>query len=44
MNGVDDDTASRAWATVRETLEARSSSEGIAFNGAAWLVSAKPKK
>lgn len=41
MQGVDTQTATRAWAAVRETLQAHVTANGIEFNGAALLVTAK---
>jgi SAM-dependent methyltransferase len=40
MQGVDTQTATRAWTAVRETLKAYASAKGVEFNGAALLVTA----
>jgi hypothetical protein len=39
--GVEEATVARGWATVRETLEAHVTGDGINLDGIAWLVTAK---
>jgi SAM-dependent methyltransferase len=38
---VEPATVARGWAAVKETLEARATTDGINLNGLGWLVSAK---
>jgi hypothetical protein len=39
--GADDATAAKAWASVRRALDERDGPNGVALQGAAWLVTAR---
>ena len=41
FTGVDDDTAVRAWAAVRDALAARATTDGVVLNGTVWLATAR---
>jgi SAM-dependent methyltransferase len=41
MKGVEDETADRAWAAVRESLAAYTTPEGVVLNGTVWLATAR---
>ena len=41
MKGVDDETATRAWAAVRDALAGHASAEGVVLDGRVWLVTAR---
>jgi SAM-dependent methyltransferase len=41
LNGLDEATAARALDTLRETLAAHATAEGVLFGSAAWLITAR---
>jgi SAM-dependent methyltransferase len=41
FTGIDDDTAARAWAAVRDALAAHETSDGVVLNGTVWLTTAR---
>ena len=41
MRGVDDETAARAWAAVRDALAPNATPEGVVLNGTVWLATAR---
>jgi SAM-dependent methyltransferase len=41
FTGVDDETAARAWADVREALAAHATPDGVVLNGTVWLTTAR---
>ena len=42
MAGVDDETAARAWASVRQALIPHATADGVVLQGTVWLVTARP--
>lgn len=41
FSGVDDDTAARAWAAVRDALATHETTGGVVLNGTVWLATAR---
>jgi SAM-dependent methyltransferase len=41
MQGVDHETAARAWAAVRDTLAGHTTPDGVVLNGTVWLATAR---